>query len=246
MSATHALLGLLLDRDSYPYELADRLASRLGPAWDVNSGQASQICRTLERDGMIERVEPTGDSRDRRQIYRISPRGEAKFERWFSQVDVSVPRSRRPLLVKLALAGPDRLREAQEQIDEHERACAAHLNELQIEHNKVPNEAPYVRADHVLLRLSLRADIIQLEGELQWSKEAREMISWLLEQEVMWPSARERRDATNEAARRAREDLFGRMAAKASRSTPRAVEDVGGAARRSTTVARKRSSDVRE
>jgi DNA-binding PadR family transcriptional regulator len=137
MSARHALLGLLLDRDSYPYELADRLASRLGPAWDVNSGQASQICRSLEREGMIERVEQAGESRDRRQVYRISPRGAERFESWFSQTAVSVPRSRRPLLVKLALAGPDRLQAAHEQIDVHERACATRLHDLQIEHNDV-------------------------------------------------------------------------------------------------------------
>jgi DNA-binding PadR family transcriptional regulator len=232
MSARHALLGLLLDRDSYPYELADRLASRLGPAWNLNSGQVSQICRSLERDDMIERVEPAENSRERRRVFRIRPSGAEDFEQWFSGVDVSVPRSRRPLMAKLALAGPDRLQTAKDQIDAHERACATRLKELQIEHNGVPNEAPFVRADHVLLRLSLRADIIQLEGELQWAKEARQMISWLLEQEVMWPSARERRDAASEAARLARQELFGRMAAKASRLTPRALEDVGGASPR--------------
>jgi DNA-binding PadR family transcriptional regulator len=242
MSAKHAVLGLLLDRDSYPYELADRLASRLGPAWNLNSGQLSQIFRSLERDDMIERVEPAGDARERRQVFRIRPSGAEDFEHWFGRADVSVPRSRRPLMVKLALAGPDRLREAREQIDAHERACATRLNELQIEHSGVPNEVPFVRADHVLLRLSLRADIIQLEGELLWAEEAREMISWLLEQEVMWPSARERRDAASEAARRARSELFARMAARPSRPTPQPVEDAD--AREGIAGARRRPSDV--
>jgi len=70
------------------------------------------------------------------------------------------------------------------------------------------------------------------------------MISWLLEQEVMWPSARGRRDAASEAARRARQELFGRMAAKASRSTTRAPEDLG-ATRKSTTRTPNGSSDVK-
>jgi DNA-binding PadR family transcriptional regulator len=242
MSARHALLGLLLDRESYPYELSGRLASRLGPAWNLNSGQVSQICRALERDHLIERVEPPGNSRERRQVFRIRPSGAQNFEQWFSDAEVSVPRSRRPLMAKLALAGPDRLREAQEQIDAQERACATRLKELQIEHGEVPNEPPVVRADHVLLRLSLRADIIQLEGELKWAKEAREMISWLSEQEAMWPSARERRDAASEAARRARNELFARMAAKPSRPAPQPAEDAD--ARDGTAGARRKPSDM--
>ncbi|HTU79244.1 MAG TPA: PadR family transcriptional regulator [Solirubrobacteraceae bacterium] len=245
MSARYALLGMLLDRgESYPYELVDRLASRLGPAWNINSGQASQIFRALERDGVVERVERPGQSRDRRQIYRLRPAGAEEYERWFSKTAVPVPRSRRPLMVKLALAGPDRLQAAHELIDAYERACAAHLNDVKLERSEVPNEAPYVRADHVLLRLSLKADIIQLEGELRWAKEAHEVIGWLLEREVMWPSARERQDAASEAARRARKRLFGRMAAKASLSTPRRLVDADGAPVERTTGARREPSDM--
>ena len=35
MSSKHALLGLLLDRPAYPYQLADRMQQRLGPSWKV-------------------------------------------------------------------------------------------------------------------------------------------------------------------------------------------------------------------
>jgi hypothetical protein len=80
-----------------------------------------------------------------------------------------------------------------------------------------------VRADHVLLRLSLSADIFQLEGELRWARQARETVSWLLEHDVVWPSARARVGAIadTELERRViRKELFDRMSAGHLRSVP--------------------------
>ncbi len=228
MAAKHAVLGMLLHRPAYPYELADRLERRLGPAWAVNSGQLSQIIAKLEEAGLIERAEPVGCRTDR-HVFAITDDGVAEFERWFDEDVGSVRLPRRPLLVKITFAGAERLEGALQQIDAYEAARAAHLEDLSRTHEAISVDEPLVRADHVLLRLNLSADIIQLEGELEWAKQAREMLSWLLEHRVVWPSVRERPDASDEThnARGVRRELFAKMADSneeaASEQKPRVV-----------------------
>jgi DNA-binding PadR family transcriptional regulator len=223
MSAKHALLGLLLQRDAYPYELADRLQARLGPAWAINSGQLYQTIGKLEQDGLIELVGDGPGSRTERRVFSITERGTAEFERWFAGSTSGARLTRRPLLVKLTLAGPERLDEALKQIAAYERDCAEKLKQLSKMVDEVPADGPQVRADHVLLRLGLSADIFQIEGELRWARHAHEMVSWLRNREALWPSAHERSDARSDTARKrrdARENLFSRMAARNPRPLP--------------------------
>jgi DNA-binding PadR family transcriptional regulator len=213
VSAKHAVLGLLLQRDAYPYELADRLRSRLGPAWAINSGQLSHTIRTLEREGLIERVVPASAARSERNVFSITKRGSEEFERWWREDEMQGVRlARRPLLLKLALAGADRLRTALDQVESYEHTCAQRIGELVRQRDDVPLSGFEVRADHVLLRLSLSADIFQLEGELHWARQAHEVITWLLNTGAVWPS-RAAPPAVEDPAHAARRELFGRMAA---------------------------------
>ncbi|MHB8492737.1 MAG: PadR family transcriptional regulator, partial [Solirubrobacteraceae bacterium] len=129
MSAKHALLGLLLDRPGYPYDLGDRLQRRLGRAWAVNSGQLYQNIRILEREGLIERVDARTDG-EGRHVYAITTSGIDEFERWFDEVTGLARPARRPLLIKITLAGPERLERALEQIEAHRRDRADLLKEL--------------------------------------------------------------------------------------------------------------------
>lgn len=212
MSAKHALLGLLLDRAAYPYELADRLQHRLGPAWRVNSGQLYQLVKGLQRDGLIERV---GGARERdhhdRHVFAITDAGVGEFERWFEQTADPVRLCRRPLLVKITFAGPHRLQEALAQVDAYELQCATRLREISQLRETLPDDGPLVRADHLLLRLNLSADLLQLEGELRWARHAREMLSWLASRDAVWPSQAPGA-ASDRPAGDTRRELFKRMA----------------------------------
>ena len=83
-----------------------------------------------------------------------------------------------------------------------------------------------LRADHLLLRLNLSSDVFALEGELRWAQHARELLTWLAEQEgALWPngSGGERGSASASA----RTQLFTRIARAGSdreerSNTPRA------------------------
>lgn len=216
MSAKHALLGLLLDRPEYPYQLAERLQERLGPAWKVNSGQLYQTVKALEREGLIERVQGAAGAREDRHVFQVTDEGVHEFERFFADTPEAVRLCRRPLLLKITFAGPQRLPEALEKVDAYERQCAQRLKEIAHMREELPPDGPLVRADRLLLRLSLSADIFQLEGELRWTRHAREMLSWLAGREAIWPGRRTGGDAEAELVQRQRESarrrLFDRMA----------------------------------
>jgi DNA-binding PadR family transcriptional regulator len=214
VSAKHALLGLLIDRPAYRYQLGDRLQARLGPAWKINSGQLYQTVDRLEDDGLIERVDQAADEQHDRHVFAVTPRGTEEFERWFDGAVGRARLLRRPLLVKITLAAPERLRDTLAELDAYEQDCTASLREHLRMREAIPLGGLRVRADHEMLRLNLSADIMQLEGELGWARHARERISWLLEQDAIWPSARRGADATQDSSARqsARAKLFGRLA----------------------------------
>jgi DNA-binding PadR family transcriptional regulator len=232
MSARHALLGLLLDRPGYPYELGERLQRRLGPAWRVNSGQLYQDIEWLRNKGHIERItdRPT---REGRHVYAITSGGVEAFEEWLDEVTERPRPARRPLLAKVTLAGPARLRRTLEQIDAYQRDRAALLAELVGEDAAIARRESSARADQILLRLNLSADIYALQGELRWARRARDVVLSLLEQEeVVWPSmtvARARAGSADDATsgRTVRKELFARMSARPIQSveTPSAERE---------------------
>jgi DNA-binding PadR family transcriptional regulator len=190
------------------------LQERLGPAWAINSGQVSTTIRQMEAEGLIERVDRPADVHGKRQFFEITERGVEDCERWRASETPTARLTRRPLLVKLMLAGPDRLKEALEQIVGQERELAEQLKDLSRMFREVPDDGLQVRADHAVLRLGLSADILELRAELDWLRQAHQMVSWLMARDAVWPSATERPGGLSEEAqkrRAARAELFGRM-----------------------------------
>jgi DNA-binding PadR family transcriptional regulator len=213
MSAKHAILGLLLNKPSYAYELSMRLPSRLGPAWTVNSGQISKTLERLELEGFVEVIaEPAGVGG--RRVVGITALGVEESDRWFAD-DTAGPRlSRRPLVVKIILAGPDRLPDALTHIDKYEVECVQTLNKVTKNRSAVPSdEGDPVRADYVLLLLAISGEVEEVEGQLKWARHARSVVRSLMERDAVWPSEGERSrrtTATDDERNQARARLFSR------------------------------------
>lgn len=74
-----AVLGLLKDRSMHGYELKKELTATLGQFWQVSYGSLYPTIRRLETEGAVERIFPKGDVQRRKNIYRITALGEAKF-----------------------------------------------------------------------------------------------------------------------------------------------------------------------
>jgi DNA-binding PadR family transcriptional regulator len=230
VSAKHALLGLLLHKPAYRYQLGDRLLKRLGPAWKINSGQLYQTVKRMQEDGLIERIDDAADDQDERHVFAITVAGADEFERWFEQGTGGARLLRRPLLVKITLAGPERLQSALKQIDTYEKECTARLKVLSNEKEEIPVAGLQVRADNELLRFALSGDVSYVEGELKWARFMHERVSWLKNQDVIWPSTHGHPSAPTKRARdrqSARDELFARIAARRPGPTRREPEQSG-------------------
>jgi DNA-binding PadR family transcriptional regulator len=219
VSAKHALLGLLLDRPAYPYQMADRMQQRLGPSWRVNSGTLYNTVKAMEEDGLIERVERVPTARGDRHVYSITDGGVREFERWFEKTPDAVRLPRRPLLVKITFAGPHRLAQVMDKVDAYERECAERLSGIAGMREALPAAGQeLVRADQLLLRLNLSSDIFALEGELRWALGARELLGWLSAQEhAVWPA--QSPGPSGRAGANARKQLFTRIAGAGAESS---------------------------
>ena len=74
-----AVLGLLKERTMHGYELKKELTATLGQFWQVSYGSLYPTIRRLEVEGAVERIFPRGDVKRRKNIYRITAKGEVMF-----------------------------------------------------------------------------------------------------------------------------------------------------------------------
>jgi DNA-binding PadR family transcriptional regulator len=223
MSARHALLGLLIDRPGYPYQLADRLHTHLGSGWKINSGQLSQTIDKLEDEHLVERVGETMGQvvRGRRHIYGITDAGIIEFTEWLARPPEPGRIQRRSLLLKIAFRGPERAEETLEEIDACEQNCVGRMTQISRERDKQAPEH-WTLAERTIHRLSLNADLAQVEAELRFVREARAEVLLLARAAASPAEERTLRDR-----RFARGDVFDRMASERPRSTQDEDQDSG-------------------
>ena len=74
-----AILGLLKERSMHGYQLSKRLSDTLGGLWKVSYGSLYPALKRLEREGAVEPVFDREDVGRRKNVYRITAKGEALF-----------------------------------------------------------------------------------------------------------------------------------------------------------------------
>lgn len=122
---TGALLGLLLERPSYGYELAQRVNGRLGPAWRLATSSIYPVLDRLESDELIRRAVrdlPTRSRQRERVMYYATEKGLAAFEQWMERPVGKEP-VRTELLAKIAVSRPEDAPRLLAALDQYERAC---------------------------------------------------------------------------------------------------------------------------
>lgn len=129
LSTKHAVLGLMIDRPSYGYNLQRQIGERLG----FLGLAESTVYKTLERlevDGWVEEVGEKHAGRTRRGaprvLYRATPEGVASFRGWMAMTsDRAVLRDE--LQTKLALSNPEDLPGLLEMAEAQSRECLEEL-----------------------------------------------------------------------------------------------------------------------
>jgi DNA-binding PadR family transcriptional regulator len=74
-----AVLGLLKERAMHGYQLKKRLADTLGSFWQVSYGSLYPALKRLQREGAVEMIFPREQVGRRKNVYRISKKGEELF-----------------------------------------------------------------------------------------------------------------------------------------------------------------------
>src|SRR5438105_11033073 len=74
-----AILGLLKEQTMHGYQLSKRLADTLGAFWKVSYGSLYPALKRLEREGAVESVFPRDEVGRRKNVYRITEKGEGLF-----------------------------------------------------------------------------------------------------------------------------------------------------------------------
>ena len=74
-----AVLGLLKERSMHGYQLKKSLSETLGPFWQVSYGALYPALKRLRAQGAVEEVFPKTKVGRRRNVYRLTDKGERTF-----------------------------------------------------------------------------------------------------------------------------------------------------------------------
>lgn len=177
------VLGLLLERPSYGYELHQRMARRF-PAelLDPHPSHVYAALNVLERRGLIEPM-PDADhdetgresahQRQPRVHYRATAEGARAFRSWFAEQMRSDP-AHGDFIRRLALAvGTRRGRLMRDLVDAYEDGCAREAQALPMPGaDGMPAKSP----DVLVQRLTVAARRATLEAHMGWLQYARKEI----------------------------------------------------------------------
>jgi len=119
-----ALLGLVLERPSHGGELANRLATRLGETWRIDSNDIYRLLQNLQDEGLVlAREEPRRDKRlGTRIVFHPTEQTSAALTRW---IETLLPREtfRLGLHAKLAVAREQDVPGLRSALNQHKREC---------------------------------------------------------------------------------------------------------------------------
>jgi DNA-binding PadR family transcriptional regulator len=190
MSVKYAVLGLLVQRRGYGYDLVQRFEEQVGPAWQLNAGAIYVALDKLEQEGLVRPlVDADGTTPVTRRrtargaprvIYEATAQGAERFERWMADGSTMSP-LREELHLKVALSHPRNLPRLIELTYEQEEACLArleqHLGSATFD-DLLGSAQPWAAVASVMVR---DAEIAHLQATVEWLRRIREAMRWLQE-----------------------------------------------------------------
>jgi DNA-binding PadR family transcriptional regulator len=183
MSAKYAILGLVIERPGYGYQLAQRLEERFGSSAFAPSGVYSALDQ-LSRDEFVRSAGEMGLGPARRaaprMIYEATDQGVDHFEEWILGSSPAPP-LRDELHMKIALCRPRNLPRLIDLVYGQELACMGRLRDLE---RSSDNDATGECGDWSrLMRVLARdAEIALWKARIEWLQRARGMLERLLEE----------------------------------------------------------------
>jgi DNA-binding PadR family transcriptional regulator len=184
MSAKYAILGLVIERPGYGYQLAQRLEERFGSSAFAPSGVYSALDQ-LSRDALVRAAGEMGPGHARRAaprtIYEATDEGVDHFEAWMLGSSPTPP-LRDELHMKIALCRPRNLPRLVDLVYGQELSCMGRLRDL-----KATSEIGVVEGDayewsRLMRTLARDAEVALWRARIEWLQSARELLEGLQEE----------------------------------------------------------------
>lgn len=166
------LLGLIIERPSYAYELSQRFERIYGDALSLSSAShAYRVLGTLKDRGLIEEIPGTRTGRQPRPHYRATPTGVSAYHDWLiGQVAEERRRQKVFLLQLTALTDPRDLHRALALVDDYEQACLSETCSLPV---RTPAPGRSSRDLDLQTRLIAEEKRLATGARVSWARFAR-------------------------------------------------------------------------
>jgi DNA-binding PadR family transcriptional regulator len=165
-----ALLGLVLERPGHSYDLANRLASRLGETWRIVPNDVYRLLKQLEDgDLVLCREEPRKGGRGTLPVYFPTDATEDALAAWMETLVPMAP-VRVGLQAKLAVARDQDVPRLLSALRQYERECLELLQSTPAP----PVGLPSWKA--LFMDCTREAVDGQLRHEIAWAQHARKRI----------------------------------------------------------------------
>lgn len=181
MSAKHAVLGLVIERRGYGYELAQRLGDRFS-AWRWEPTGVYRALDTLAREGYVHSLgaKGTGDAGRAapRLIYEATPQGQDHFRAWMMRPSTPSP-ARQELDLKLLFSTIEFIPGLLAQIRSNEQRCINELGTL-TGTDEIALHGSSTTLRSIVARLQADAEILALEARIKWLRNAHATLSQVM------------------------------------------------------------------
>jgi DNA-binding PadR family transcriptional regulator len=182
MSVKHAVLGLVIERPGYGYQLARRLEERCG-AWGWEPSGVYGALDQLERDEHVRSSVKKGSGATRRRaprvVYESTPQGQDFFRDWIFESSAPSP-ARQELDLKILFSGPEFLPRLIDQTWAQEQRCIDDLRALtSTTHLSPQDRMPTWREAAVVLQRDAEIKLLQVRIEVL--QDAREVMKAILD-----------------------------------------------------------------
>lgn len=179
MSVKIAVLGLIVERRGYGYDLLRRFEDRFGP-WKVNQSTVYDAIDKLYREERIVALgvsgtaaRQAGPTRSPKIVYEATPSGREDFLTWLTAPIARVDPVRSEVLLKIALCTQEHALPLLRVLDAHIDACTDALAQLLAAYQLDAlgaREVPWSVASGYYVTDSA---VTRLQGDLAWLRRVR-------------------------------------------------------------------------
>ncbi|HEY6780063.1 MAG TPA: PadR family transcriptional regulator [Thermoleophilaceae bacterium] len=175
MSVQNVVLGQIIRRRGYGYELADRLRE-WSEALELSESAIYAALRSLETKGLIVEVGDDTPEQDRRRsnvrvIYEATPEGQSYFQQWMAAVPKKRP-LREELHMQLMVAEDDDIPALVEGLRQMEEDCRTDLARI-IGCSFDPQRSAHARISSFGAPLVQDGLISHLQTTMEWAQRSR-------------------------------------------------------------------------